>query len=64
MSDGEDYELCFAAEGDVPNQICEVQVTQIGRIVALRDSLKPSVIVRDGSTQIDAASLGWEHGNS
>lgn len=64
MSDGEDYELCFAVEGDVPNQICQVQVTQIGRIVALSDSLKPSVIVRDGSTQIDAASLGWEHGSS
>ena len=65
MSDGEDYELCFSAEGDVPDQICNVQVTQIGRIVALNDTLKPSVIVvLNGSTQIDAATLGWEHGNS
>lgn len=64
MSDGEDYELCFAAEGDVPTHLGDVQVTQIGRITARSDRLKPSVIVRDGSNQIDATSLGWEHGNS
>ncbi len=64
VSDGEDYELCFTAEGDVPAKIGDVQVTQIGCVVAGNDTLQPKVIVRDGSAQIDVTSLGWEHGNS
>lgn len=64
MSDGEDYELCFAAEGNVPTQIDDLPITQIGRIVALNETPKPLVIVNVGSKQIDATSLGWEHGNS
>lgn len=64
MSDGEDYELCFAAEGEVPAKIGDVQVTRIGCIVAHNDKLQPIVIVRDGSRLIDATSLGWEHGRT
>jgi len=63
ISDGEDYELCFTAQGEVPAHIGDVQITQIGSIVASTDASEPKVIVRDGSSQIDATSLGWEHGN-
>lgn len=64
MSDGEDYELCFAAEGKVPNKIGELQITQIGRVVALSESNKPIVIVMDGKTRLDASKFGWEHGKT
>lgn len=64
ISDGEDYELCFTAHGEVPTQIGGLQITQIGRIVAISDTLKPTVIVMDGTTRMDASEFGWEHGNS
>ena len=37
MSDGEDYELCFAATGAVPDRIADVPITAIGRVVAPND---------------------------
>ena len=33
MSDWEDYELCFAAAGEVPARVGEVPVTVVGRFV-------------------------------
>lgn len=34
LSDGEDYELAFACEGEPPSNLCGVPVTVIGRFVA------------------------------
>jgi len=60
MSDGEDYELCFAVGDGVPPRLDDLPVTEVGRVVE-RAGHGPLVVVRDGPETIDAASLGWEH---
>jgi thiamine-monophosphate kinase len=61
MSDGEDYELCFAAAGAVPPQVGELAVTVVGRFVGRRGPDEPLVLVQDGGRTIDGSELGWEH---
>ena len=61
MSDGEDYELCFAATGAVPDRIADVPITPIGRVVTRNDPSGSPVVVRHGSETFDASQLGWEH---
>ncbi len=61
MSDGEDYELCFAAEGEVPPRLDGLPVTEVGRVVEPGRGDVPLVVVRDGPETFDAAELGWEH---
>jgi thiamine-monophosphate kinase len=61
MSDGEDYELCFAAAGDVPARVGEVQVTVVGRFVERSGPDDPPVAVQAGGRTLDGSELGWEH---
>jgi thiamine-monophosphate kinase len=70
MSEGEDYELCFAASDDVPPELLGVPISRIGAAVdqwggfaAERPNDPDSwrIAVRNGSQLIDAAELGWEH---
>jgi thiamine-monophosphate kinase len=61
LADGEDYELCFAAEGEVPAGLGDLPVTAVGRVVERSDLNGSLVCVRDGDRLIDAAELGWEH---
>jgi thiamine-monophosphate kinase len=60
LSDGEDYELCFAASGTVPKQILDLPVTRVGRVLAAAPG-QPPVVVRDGRTLHPADQLGWQH---
>ena len=60
-SDGEDYELCFAATGDVPSTLADLQVTAIGRVVEQGPGTLAPVEIRTGKESIDATRLGWEH---
>jgi len=68
--DGEDYELCFAAAGDVPDTIEGVAVTRIGRVVAesvqdqTENKTDPSVrrvTFIDGASRISGGEMGWQH---
>jgi thiamine-monophosphate kinase len=62
MGDGEDYELCFAAAGDVPPHLGRVPVTVVGRFREGSGTDDPRVLVRDGEQVHDASALGWDHG--
>ena len=59
MSDGEDYELCFTASGEVPGRIGDLPITRVGRVVKRGGPAR--VLVRDGGETIDGSQLGWEH---
>ncbi|MHC4107298.1 MAG: thiamine-phosphate kinase, partial [Planctomycetota bacterium] len=61
MSDGEDYELCFAAEGAVPDHIGELPITAVGRVVSGAEGPVPHVLVHDGGQAISGDELGWQH---
>jgi thiamine-monophosphate kinase len=61
MSDGEDYELCFAAAGEVPARVGDVQVTVVGRFVERCGPDDPLVVVKAGGRTLDGSELGWEH---
>jgi len=61
MSDGEDYELCFAAAGEVPARVGEVPVTVVGRFVERGGPDDPLVVVKAGGRTLDGSELGWEH---
>jgi thiamine-monophosphate kinase len=61
MGDGEDYELCFTAAGDVPTSLGAVSVTAVGRVAERTDPKGPLVAVVDRGRTIDGSELGWEH---
>jgi thiamine-monophosphate kinase len=61
MSDGEDYELCFAAGGTVPNMLGSTPVTEIGWIEPRGDESESMLIVKEGDRAHDGADMGWEH---
>lgn len=65
LSDGEDYELCFAAAGEVPPSLSDrfgrpVPITRIGVLQRRAPGEARCVIDIDG-TLVDASNLGWEH---
>jgi thiamine-monophosphate kinase len=70
MSEGEDYELCFAASGDVPRGLIGIPIVRIGAVMgdwpgfAAERPENPAtwrIAVRDGLKLINASTLGWEH---
>jgi thiamine-monophosphate kinase len=61
MSDGEDYELCFAASGEVPARLGELPVIAVGRVVERPRPDSPPVVVKEGDRILDGSELGWEH---
>lgn len=67
MSDGEDYELCFAAEGAVPASVAGIPITCVGEVHTSSDRIEGAhddwrVIIRLPDHRIEsAADLGWEH---
>jgi thiamine-monophosphate kinase len=64
MSEGEDYELLFAATGDVPSMLVRgLPVRPIGRVVQRDAAGTGLVLVRDGATTFDGSELGWQHGD-
>jgi thiamine-monophosphate kinase len=58
-SDGEDYELLFAAPAGVPG-VCPVTGTQITRIGEVVEGA--GCVIVDGGREVDASTMGWEHG--
>lgn len=64
VCDGEDYELCFTATGDVPAELEGVKITRIGRIIAPRQAGEPRIqwLNAQGEPQV-LQNSGWEHGN-
>ena len=62
LSDGEDYELLFAASGDVPEGLGACQVTRIGEVRERTEKESPPVILIEGEIEIDVSRQGWEHG--
>lgn len=62
IGDGEDYELLFIADGDVPSEVAGTRVTTIGRVVARTAG---AVVARVGAGEaarcVDVADRGWEH---
>lgn len=60
-SEGEDYELLFAAQGDVPDRCPEtgVPITRVGAV-----GEGAGCLVRDGGALVDVSALGWDHGGS
>lgn len=60
LSEGEDYELCFVATGEVPSTLEGIPVTAAGE-VCRREPGAPLVVVRSGGRNLDATELGWEH---
>jgi thiamine monophosphate kinase len=63
ISEGEDYELCFTATGEVPQRVADVSITKIGEVVP-RDSNDSRLVVMEvAGRTIDAGTMGWEHGD-
>lgn len=65
LSDGEDYELCFACSRKIPAGTRTPEgtvITRVGRVVAAGAGGVTSCIVRspDG-TVVDASDMGWDH---
>ena len=61
VGDGEDYELCFAAVGDVPTSLGGLSVTEIGRVIEADQCDGPRLVFMAGEEVFDATGLGWEH---
>ncbi len=59
--DGEDYELCFAAVGDVPTSLGGLPVTEVGRVIQAGPGDTPAVVFKAGAEVLDTTALGWEH---
>lgn len=57
IRDGEDYELFFAAAGEVPGAVEGTPVTRIGRVVAGSGA----VLVTPGGA-VEVSGQGWDHG--
>lgn len=55
--DGEDYELCFTARGDVPALICGTPLTRVGTVVPGEGCR----IRTPAGALYDAAKSGWDH---
>lgn len=60
LGDGEDYELCFTASGDVPAEVDGVPITRIGQCVA-PDSVRGVHLRRADGSVGPIEHAGWEH---
>jgi len=61
LGDGEDYELCFTAEGPVPAEVEGLAITRVGEVIAA-DWGQALVSLGTAGGAIDVTSMGWEHG--
>jgi thiamine-monophosphate kinase len=63
LRDGEDYELCFAACGDVPTSLGDVPVTRVGRVTAYDAASDDGarVVLLENANRIPADTWGWQH---
>ena len=61
LMDGEDYELCFTASGDVPEQVGGVRLTRVGDVREAAGADGPWVIVEENGRMLAADEMGWQH---
>lgn len=61
IGDGEDYELLFATDGDVP-PVCEATGVPFRRIGSVQEG-SGCVVLDESGEPIDAEMLGWDHGD-
>ena len=62
MVDGEDYELCFCASGEIPSQVLDCPITPVGHVVERSPGDSRSVVVVDeDGNEHDLTNAGWEH---
>ncbi len=59
--DGEDYELLFAACGEVPEGLGACPVTRIGTVRESTSEAGGSVLLSIDGRQVDVSRKGWEH---
>ncbi len=60
-TDGEDYELCFCAVGELPEKVLDCIITPIGKIVKADAGDARRIVVIDGEQEHDISGSGWEH---
>lgn len=60
LSDGEDYELCFAVAGDLQREMAGATLHAVGNVVQLPKG-GPHVVIKGRDLTIAADDLGWEH---
>ncbi len=63
LADGEDYELCFTARGEVPG-VCEATgtpITRVGVVVDAENGTGRCTVRLSSGEVLDAGDLGWEH---
>lgn len=61
VADGEDYELLFAASGDVPEGLGSCAITRIGEFQARDYGSAAPVLLKHGDELRDVSRAGWEH---
>ncbi|MHC5024461.1 MAG: thiamine-phosphate kinase [Planctomycetota bacterium] len=61
VGEGEDYELCFTAGGDVPRSIDGLPVTPVGEVRARPADDDRLVLVISEGGEWAAEELGWQH---
>lgn len=61
VADGEDYELCFAASGEVPQSIDGVPLTLVGRVVPQQAGDTRRVVISHGGREYAGDEFGWQH---
>ncbi|MBX3387504.1 MAG: thiamine-monophosphate kinase [Phycisphaeraceae bacterium] len=59
VADGEDYELLFAATGDVPTHVANTPITRIGRFFPGEPGAC-DLLLADGR-RLDVRAAGWSH---
>jgi thiamine-monophosphate kinase len=61
MSDGEDYELLFAAAGEVPGTLDGVPITRVGETRPAPEPGAPRVLVIIDGRTVSGDEMGWQH---
>jgi thiamine-monophosphate kinase len=61
LSDGEDYELCFAVQPPLINRVLSMAMIEVGVVRQRARSTDSWVVVRDGANEYAADELGWQH---
>lgn len=62
LTDGEDYELCFTATGDVPHTLDGVAIHRIGTILDRAGTPTEVTLIEADGTRQSLSAGGWEHG--
>jgi thiamine-monophosphate kinase len=61
LTDGEDYELCFTADGEVPETIAGVPIRAVGRILPAARRQSPIVLLLPDGGRRALTETGWQH---